>query len=51
MYSFAERRNRLTTHFSERIPVVKVRISVRNIMKIPTISCAINDGIPAQDYL
>jgi len=25
---FAKRRNRLTTHFSERIPVVKRRISV-----------------------
>jgi len=25
---FAQRRNRLTTHFSERIPVVKRRISV-----------------------
>jgi len=27
-YKFARRRNRLTTHFSERIPVVKRRISV-----------------------
>ena len=26
--TFAQRRNRLTTHFSERIPVVKRRISV-----------------------
>ena len=26
--TFAQRRNRLTTHFSERIPVVKQRISV-----------------------
>ena len=26
-YTFAQRRNRLTTHFSERIPVVKRRIS------------------------
>jgi len=25
--TFAQRRNRLTTHFSERIPVVKRRIS------------------------
>jgi len=25
---FAQRRNRLTTHYSERIPVVKRRISV-----------------------
>ena len=28
--TFAQRRNRLTTHFSERIPVVKRRISVGN---------------------
>jgi len=28
--TFAQRRNRLTTHFSERIPVVKRRISVFN---------------------
>jgi len=27
--TFAQRRNRLTTHFSERIPVVKRRINVR----------------------
>ena len=27
-YTFAQRRNRLTTHFSERIPVVKRSISV-----------------------
>ena len=27
-YTFAQRRNRLTTHFSARIPVVKRRISV-----------------------
>ena len=27
-YTFAQRRNRLTTHFSERIPVVKRRLSV-----------------------
>jgi hypothetical protein len=26
--TFAQRRNRLTTHFSERIPVVKGRIPV-----------------------
>jgi len=26
--TFAQRRSRLTTHFSERIPVVKRRISV-----------------------
>jgi len=26
--TFAQRRNRLTTHFSERIPVVKRRMSV-----------------------
>jgi len=26
--TFAQRRNRLTTHFSERIPVVKRRISL-----------------------
>jgi len=26
--TFAQRRNRITTHFSERIPVVKRRISV-----------------------
>jgi len=26
--TFAQRRNRLTTHFSERIPIVKPRISV-----------------------
>jgi len=26
--TFAQRRNRLTTHFSERIPVFKRRISV-----------------------
>ena len=26
--TFAQRRNRVTTHFSERIPVVKRRISV-----------------------
>jgi len=26
--TFAQRRNRLTTHFSERIPVVKRRVSV-----------------------
>jgi len=26
--TFAQRQNRLTTHFSERIPVVKRRISV-----------------------
>jgi len=25
---FAQRRNRLTTHFSERIPVVKRRVSI-----------------------
>ena len=28
--TFAQRRNRLTTHFSERIPVVKRRISVQS---------------------
>ena len=28
--TFAQRRNRLATHFSERIPVVKRRISVFN---------------------
>jgi len=28
---FAQRRNRLTTHFSERIPVVKRRITVHCI--------------------
>ena len=28
-YTFAQRRNRLTTHFSERIPVVKRRIYVQ----------------------
>jgi len=27
-YMFAQRRNRLTTHFSERIPAVKRRVSV-----------------------
>jgi len=27
--TFAQRRNHLTTHFSQRIPVVKRRISVR----------------------
>jgi len=27
-YTFVQRRNRLTTHFSERIPVVKRRVSV-----------------------
>jgi len=26
--TFAQRRNRLTTHFSERIPVVKQRVTV-----------------------
>jgi len=26
--TFAQRRNRLTTHFSERFPVVKRRVSV-----------------------
>jgi len=26
--TFAQRRNRLTTHFSERIPAIKRRISV-----------------------
>jgi len=26
--TFAQRQNRLTTHFSERIPVVKRRISI-----------------------
>jgi hypothetical protein len=30
--TFAQRRNRLTTHFSERIPVVKRRISVLNVL-------------------
>jgi len=35
-YTFAQRRNRLTTHFLEHIPVVKRRISVyapRNVNK------------------
>jgi len=27
--TFAQRRNRLTAHFSERIPVVKRRVSVQ----------------------
>jgi len=32
--TFAQRRNRLTTHFSERIPVVKRRTSVLIIYPI-----------------
>jgi len=28
--TFAQRRNRLTTHFSERIPVVKRRMTVQS---------------------
>jgi len=31
--TFAQRRNRLTTHFSERIPVVKRRMAVVFIQK------------------
>jgi len=30
--TFAQRRNRLTTHFSELIPVVKQRISVTPVI-------------------
>jgi len=33
--TFAQRRNRLTTHFSERIPVVKRRISVIKLFFLP----------------
>jgi len=33
---FAERRNRLTTHFSERIPVVKRCISLKYILIFST---------------
>jgi len=33
--AFAQRRNRLTTHFSERIPVVKRRICVLMYLKKP----------------
>ena len=33
MYTFAQRRNRLTTHFSERIPVVKRGISVLSTIR------------------
>ena len=29
--TFAQRRNRLTTHFSERIPVVKRRVSFQGL--------------------
>jgi hypothetical protein len=32
-YTFAQRRNRLTTRFSERIPFVKRRTSVYNIWR------------------
>jgi len=35
---FAQRRNRLTTHFSERIPVVKGRISVLAYRPLYTVS-------------
>ena len=34
--TFAQRRNRLTTHFSERIPVVKRRTSV--YMSVPFVT-------------
>jgi len=36
--TFAQRRNRLTTHFSESIPVVKRRISVyvKTYTRLPT---------------
>ena len=37
--TFAQRRNRLTTHFSERIPVVKRRISVCDVMYYDTRVC------------
>jgi len=30
--TFAQRRNRLTTHFSERIPVVKRRTAVSGLL-------------------
>jgi len=40
-YKFAQRRNRLTTHFSERIPVVKRHISV-NDMQHATFACIEN---------
>jgi len=34
--TFAQRRNHLTTHFSERIPVVKRHLSVdTKILKVP----------------
>ena len=30
--TFAQRRNRLTTHFSERIPVVKRRVAISGLL-------------------
>jgi len=37
--TFVQRRNRLTTHFSERIPVVKRRKSIhQNLKALPIIA-------------
>jgi uncharacterized membrane protein len=40
--TFIQRRNRLTTHFSERIPVVKRRVSVFCNMRLTHIIVANN---------
>jgi len=42
-HTFAQRRNRLTKHFSERIPVVKRRISVHFVSGSVTTSDAERD--------
>jgi len=39
--TFAQRQNRLKTHFSEHIPVVKRHISV--LFRVKTVSCMISD--------
>jgi len=33
--TFAQRRNRLTTHFSERIPVVKRHMTIWHATRLP----------------
>ena len=36
--TFAQRRNRLTTHFSERIPVVKRRMTLHRLPELHSLT-------------
>jgi len=43
--TFVQRRNRLTTHFSERIPVVKRRIGLLEILRCRICNFSVHNSV------